>query len=259
MSQKILRAFCGVAALALVAACGGGEEAPAASAPAADATAPAAAPAGPSGSVAGKVTYVDGDADTPIKMDADPVCQSLHQSEVHTETVVKGAAGELANAFVYVKDGLPAGSYPTATEAVRLEQQGCVYKPHVTGVRVGQPVKIVNNDPTLHNVHALPKANTEFNQGQPFQGMELDKTFDQAEMAIPIKCDVHPWMLSYLHVMDHPFFAVSKEDGSFEIPDLPPGTYTIEAWHEQLGTQQQSVTVPESATAQANFEFKPAA
>lgn len=259
MAQKFLRAAVSVAALALVVACGGGGDKPAATADAPAAEPDAAAPSGPTGTVAGVVNYTNGDADTPIKMDADPVCQSLHSSEVTTETVVKGPAGQLANAFVYVKDGLQGGSWPKPSEPLRLTQKGCVYSPHVSAVMVGQPVKIVNDDPTLHNVHALAKTNAEFNQGQPFQGMELDKTFDKAEMAIPVKCDVHPWMLSYLHVMDHPFFAVTKEDGSFSIPNLPPGTYTIEAWHEQLGTQTQQVTVPASGTAQANFDFKPAA
>jgi hypothetical protein len=140
-----------------------------------------------------------------------------------------------------------------------IDQKGCQYLPHVQGVMVGQKVKIVNSDPTLHNIHAHAKANPEFNQGQPFQGMEMEKVFDKVEVMIPFRCDVHPWMASYMGVLDHPFFAVSKADGSFEIPNLPPGSYTLEAWHESLGTQTADVTVAAGAPADANFSFKPAA
>jgi hypothetical protein len=125
----------------------------------------------------------------------------------------------------------------------------------VIGIQVGQPLEIVNSDETLHNIHAMPKKNKEFNIGQPVKGLKTQRTFDVAEVMIPFKCDVHKWMNSYAGVLEHPFFAVTGADGSFSIDGVPPGTYTVEAWHEQLGTKEMSVTVAESATAEANFSF----
>ena len=162
-------------ALGMMTACGGGEEA-AAPAPA-DTGETAAAMAGSSG-IAGSVSYSNGDPDTVIAMDADPVCGGMHDGEVHTELVV-AEAGNLANVFVYVKEGL-SGSYSAPAETAVLDQKGCQYRPHVSGIMVGQTLLIRNSDPTLHNVHALPTVNAEFNQGQPFQNMELENSFDTA-------------------------------------------------------------------------------
>jgi plastocyanin len=239
-------------------ACGGGEE-PAASTGAAAAAAPAPAPAasGPTGSIAGSVAYANGDPDAEISMDADPVCVSLHSEPVHTEKVV-GNEGQLANVFVYVKEGI-SGSYSAPAESALLDQIGCQYVPHVSGVQVGQPVVIRNSDQTLHNVHAIPEINAEFNNGQPFQGMELEHTFDKAEIMVPLKCDVHPWMSTYIGVVEHPFFAVTGMDGSFSIDGLPPGDYVLEAWHEELGTQTVSVSVSADGAADASFDFTPTA
>ena len=103
-------------------------------------------------------------------------------------------------------------------------------------MRVGQPLEIINSDPTLHNIHALPKDNAEFNNGQPIQGMKMTHTFDKPEVMVPFKCDVHGWMNAYVGVVDNPYFAVTDKDGKFDLKNLPPGTYTIEAWHEKLGT-----------------------
>lgn len=255
--MKYTRLFLLVAlAATTMVACGGGEE------PAATTETQAAPPVepaatGPTGSVAGKVTYSNGDPDSAISMDADPVCQSLHESEVHTQKVV-AADGNLANAFVYVKEGL-SGSYPAPSDSKLLDQLGCQYTPHVSGVQVGQTLVIRNSDQTLHNVHAMPASNEEFNNGQPFQGMELERSFAQVEVMIPFKCDVHPWMSSYVGVLDHPFFAVSGADGSFSIDGLPAGDYVLEAWQEELGTQSISVTVSADAAAEANFDFSPSA
>lgn len=251
--QKFL--FVTVLAVAIVAvACGGGSEAPAPEASAPEAAAPAAG----SATVSGTVTYANGDPDAEINMDADPVCSGLHDEAVHTQQVVKDEAGNLANVFVYVKSGL-TGSYDPPAEAALLDQKGCQYHPHVSGVQVGQKIVIRNSDPTLHNVHALPEKNAEFNQGQPFEGMELEKTFDQEEVMVRFKCDVHPWMSSYMGVLKHPFFAITGEDGSFSIEGLPAGTYTLEAWHETLGTQTLDVTVEDGGAADATFAFAPAA
>lgn len=248
-------AFAAVVVL-LLGACGGGGEAPTVSekpAAAPEAAAPAAAGAG---SIRGVVAYANGDPDTAIKMDADPVCAGLHTEAIHTEQVV-AEGGNLANVFVYVKEGL-TGSYSAPAEAHLLDQQGCRYLPHVSGIMVGQTLTIRNSDPTLHNVHALPEKNAEFNQGQPFQDMELEKTFDQAEVMVRFKCDVHPWMSSYMGVLEHPFFAVSGDDGSFAIDGLPAGDYLVEAWHEELGTQTQNVTVGDGPV-EVSFDFSPAA
>ena len=247
--------------LALFAACGGGTpEAESEGGEGAEETAPAGFDESKAGKINGKVAYAAAtDPDTPIRMDADPACAGLHSSPVHTEKVV-AKDGNLANVFVYVKSGLPAGmQFDPPSDKKVLYQQGCQYHPHVSGVQVGQTLVIKNSDSTLHNIHAMPTKNAEFNQGQPVQGMENEKTFDQEEVMIPVKCDVHPWMSSYLGVVSHPYYAVTGEDGSFAIENLPPGTYTLEAWHEELGTKTTQVTVPESGTVEANFDFGGAA
>jgi plastocyanin len=190
-------------------------------------------------------------------MGADPVCQSLHPEAAYSEKIVIDGGG-LANVFVYVKSGL-SGSFSAPADKVMLNQKGCQYSPHVSGIMVGQTLVIKNSDPTLHNVHALPEANDEFNQGQPFQDMELETSFATAEVMVPFKCDVHPWMSSYMGVLDHPFYAVSGADGSFSIDGLPAGDYEVEAWHEELGSQTLSLSVAADGSAEANFDFSPTA
>ena len=167
-----------------------------------------------------------------------------------------GPGSGLKNVFVYVKDGLGNRRLRTPKTPVVLDQEGCRYMPHVFGVQVGQPLEIRNSDPTLHNVHAVPKINEEFNFGQPIKGMKSTGAFDKPEVMVSFRCDVHGWMNAYASVVTHPFFAVSKNDGTFEIKGLPAGTYTIEAWHERLGTQTQKVTVSAKAGATANFALK---
>jgi hypothetical protein len=126
----------------------------------------------------------------------------------------------------------------------------------VFGVRVGQPLEIVNSDPTLHNIHAIPTGNQEFNTGQPIQGMKFTHTFTSPEVMVPFKCDVHGWMNAYAGVVAHPYFAVTGADGTFSLNKLPAGTYTVEAWHEKLGTQTQSITLGEKQTSDIAFTFK---
>ena len=196
----------------------------------------------------------------PIRMNADPVCLKEAKGPQTQETYEIGADGKsLANVFVYVKDGLGNFSYDMPTEPARINQKECRYHPHIFGVRVGQPVEIINDDPTLHNIHAIPKTNQEFNNGQPIQGMKMTHTFTAKEIMVPFKCDVHGWMNAYVGVLDHPFFAVTDKDGKFSLKGLPPGTYTIEAWHEKLGTQETKVTVAAKDSKEAKFTFKPAA
>jgi plastocyanin len=261
MSKKpfwILSAL--AAAVVVMVACGGGEK------PAATQAQPAAAtPAAPAvdqsklGSITGTISFTGADPDTVIKMDADPKCLEMHKEPVYTQTVETDGNGHLEDVFVYVKDGLGAATFPAPTDKVVMHQQGCMYHPHVYGIMVGQPLVIRNDDETLHNVHAQPGANTEFNQGQPFQGMEFEKTFDQPEVCLHFKCDVHPWMSAYACVVTSPYYAVSGQDGTYKIDKLPPGTYTIEAWQESLGTRTQQVTVGEGQSVEAAFDFtKPA-
>lgn len=189
-----------------------------------------------------------------IPMGADPSCTAAHPTPVKAQDVVVGADGSLANVFVYVKDY--NGPTPAPAGPAMLDQVGCQYTPHVSGVQVGQTLNIKNSDPTLHNVHALAKANKEFNVGQPVQGMVTEKKFDKPEVMIRVKCDVHGWMSSYIGVLSHPFFGTSSEAGAFTIANLPPGTYTLEAWHEKFGTQTQQVTVGAKETKPINFTFK---
>lgn len=246
----------------LVLACGGGSEpAPAASAPAAEA--PAAAPASGgmeadgTATITGMIKY-EGEVPTlrPISLSADPGCESKHSEPFLPEVLVVGEGNSLGNVLVTVKSGLPAGQWKVPSTPVTMDQHGCRYIPHVASVMVGQTFKILNSDGLLHNVHALPKDNQEFNMAMPGSRTEADKTFDKAEPTpFRIKCDVHPWMGAFVAVLSHPFSAVTKTDGQFSISGLPAGTYEIEAWHERLGTQTATVTVADGETKAADFTF----
>jgi len=247
-------------ALATSIACGGGGSSNTSSEPAS----PAATPSGlkvdtaTAGDVKGVVT-IDGmpGKNEPIRMNADPVCVKQNSKPQFQETFVVGSDGKsLGNVFVYVKDGLGNYIYDTPTESAKIDQMNCRYHPHVFGMRVGQPLEILNSDPTLHNIHALPKGNKEFNTGQPIQGMKTTHTFEGKEVMVPFKCDVHGWMNAYVGVLDHPYFATTGEDGKFELKTLPPGTYTIEAWHEKLGATTQSVTLGPKESKEITFTFK---
>jgi plastocyanin len=247
---------------ASVVSCGGGSSEP--SNTSSEPSAPSAAPAGlkvdagTAGEVTGMVA-LDGPApkNAAIRMNADPICLREVKGAQLMETYVIGSDGKsLGNVFVYVKDGLGNYIYDTPTETARIDQEGCRYHPHVFGMRVGQPLEILNSDPTLHNIHATPKLNSEFNTGQPIEGMKTAHTFDKAEVMVPFKCDVHGWMNAYVGVLDHPYFAVTGEDGKFSLKTLPAGTYTIEAWHERLGAQEQKVTIAEKETKDIVFTYK---
>jgi plastocyanin len=211
------------------------------------------------GDVKGTVA-LDGAAPTNdgIKMNADPVCVKANATPQVQETY-EVSGGKLANVFVYVKDGLGAYGFDAPTGMVQIDQKNCRYHPHVFGIRVGQTLQIVNSDPTLHNIHALPKGNTEFNTGQPIKDMKTNHIFTAKEVMVPFKCDVHGWMNAYVGVVDNPYFGVTDKDGKLSLKGLPPGTYTIEAWHEKLGAQQVMVTLGAKETKDAAFTFKPAA
>jgi plastocyanin len=205
------------------------------------------------GRVTGKIS-LQGVAPTPkpVPTKTDPYCPAT----IVTEDVVVGPDRGLQNVFVYVKDGLGNLKFPVPAKSVVLGQEGCRYIPHVMGIQVGQTLDIVNSDDTLHNIHAIPVSNGEFNKPQEFKGFRNKHVFNTAEVLVPFKCDVHKWMSAYVGVLDHPFFAVSGKDGSFTLEGLPPGTYTIEAVHEKYGRQTQQVTVAAKGSQDVSFTFK---
>lgn len=215
-----------------------------------DTAAPGAAPgktvdAATAGSITGKISFEGAPpAKETIRMGSDPVCAEGAGPNAQSDAVLIGADGALQNAFVYIKDGLdPTYRFDTPAAPVVLDQQGCRYQPRVLGIRVNQPLEMSNGDMTFHNVHALPKANTEFNHGLNTRGDHMTHTFGTPEVMVRFKCDVHGWMAAYVGVMAHPFFAVTGPDGSFSLQGVPPGTYTVEAWHERFGTKTTQVTV----------------
>jgi len=207
-------------------------------------------------SITGVATY-DGKAPKlrEIKMDADPICLTQHTEPVYPQSIELGEGNTMANIFVHIVSRLPKKGYPVPSEPVEITQQGCMYAPHVLGVMAGQPVKILNPDGTLHNVHAMPKLNDEFNLAMPKFRKETTKTFNKAEFMFPMKCDVHPWMGAWIAVMDHPYFSTTAKDGKFSIENLPPGEYEVEAWHEKLGPQRTKVVLAEGETKEINFTF----
>ena len=192
----------------------------------------------------------------PLKMDADPICKSKHSEAPLSEALVLGEGNTISNIFVKIKSGLPEGkNYEAPKEPVVVTQDGCQYSPHVFGVMAGQPVKFLNPDGTLHNVHALPKKNKQFNLAMPASRTEAEKNFNKPEPVFPIKCDVHPWMKAYAAVMTHPYFDVTGKDGKFVIKGLAPGKYEVEAWHEKMGSRTATVEVPADGGATADFVF----
>ena len=227
-------------------------------APAATATAAAAAAAAPAKAagkaVTGKITFEGTPPERAVvDVKQDPVCVGLHANDplLTPGGIVCAATGGLKDCFVQLT-GVPDKKYETPTEPVTIDQIGCTYVPHVFGIMKKQPLAIENSDATLHNIHAMPKTNREFNLGMPNKGdVNKDQEFKKAEEAIHIKCDVHPWMSAYCFCMEHPFFAVTGADGSFSISlgDLPDGEYGIKVWHETLGEATGKVTVKDGAAS----------
>ena len=223
--------------------------------PAAPAAAPAATPIDPAtaASVSGTVKF-DGAAPKPAKIDMsqDPNCAGGNTAE---NLVVSG--GHLENVFIYVKEGLGNRAYDVPKTPVTLTQIGCKYKPHVLGVMAGQTLKIVNGDPTTHNIHPTPKDNREWNESQAPQAAPIEKTFAREEILLPVKCNQHPWMRMFVNVVKNPFYTVSGPDGKFEIKGLPPGDYTITFVHEKLGAQDQKITLAAKDSKTVDVTFKP--
>jgi len=245
--------------LLLLAACSKKEEAPASNSMAEQpaSAAPAATPIDPAtvATISGTVKF-DGAAPKASKIDMsqDPGCKGANEAE---NVLVTG--GDLANVFVYVKDGLGSRTFDAPKDPIVLDQQGCRYHPHVLGVMTGQTVQIKNDDPTTHNIHPTPKDNREWNESQPPSSPAIEKNFAREEIMLPVKCNQHPWMKMYVNVVKSPFFAVTGKDGKYEIKGLPPGDYTLAFVQEKLGEQDQKVTVAAKETKTVDQGFKPAA
>lgn len=187
----------------------------------------------------------------PIDMGNDPGCKGQNQSE---QVVVDN--GHLANVLVYIKAGLPAVAYDPPKQSVIIKQEGCRYVPHMAAVMTGQPVRLLDADPTIHNIHPMPKNNPEWNQSQMPNSEPLDKSFAQPELLISVKCNLHPWMHMYLNVIGNPYFAVTGRDGKFTIPNLPPGTYTVAALQEKYGEKTQVLTIGPKEDKNLNFNYR---
>ncbi len=255
--QKLFLALIMAAAFTFV-ACGEKETtAPTETAAPAGSAAPTPIDQATVGSVTGKVSF---DGTKPklgrIMMDQDPVCVQKHSGPVFAEDSAVNDNGTLPNVFVHVKAGAEKYTFAVPTTPAEIDQEGCVYKPHVLGVQVGQTLQILTKDPTTHNIHPMPKDNREWNISQAPNAAPLEQKFSRAEIMIPVKCNQHPWMKAYIGVTKHPFFAVTGKDGTFTIGGLPPGDYTIEAWTATFGAQEQKVTVGAKESKTVDFAFK---
>lgn len=206
--------------------------------------------------VEGKVTY-DGPlpAKKRISMDAEAECQKLHPEPVYEASLVVGTDRALANAFVYIKSGLEGKTFPPPTTVVEINQQGCQFAPRIVGLRKLQTISVKNSDPVSHNIHPMPVNNREWNQQQSPGTPNLTRRFGFPEVMIPVKCNVHAWMRSYIAVLEHPYFAVTGSDGSYRFENLPPGQYVVAVWHEKLGELTQPLTVAPKSSGQLSFLY----
>lgn len=181
-----------------------------------------------------------------IDMSEDPACVAAHHGKAYDESILVGSDKGLANAFVYIAKGLEGKTFETPQQPVVIDQAGCWFHPRVLGLQTNQPLQIVNSDPMTHNIHPMAATNREWNHSQGPGDPPFTRKFTKPEVMIPVKCNIHGWMHAEIGVLDHPYFAVSATDGTFTIPNLPPGAYTLTVWHEKLGTQSEEVTVPPS-------------
>lgn len=209
------------------------------------------------GSIAGVVRF-DGTppAVTMITVSG-PGCAEQHQGPVPRGDVLVHD-GLVENAFVYIKSGLGDRVFAVPTTPVTLDQQGCLYHPRVVGAQVGQPIRFLNSDATLHNVHGSPTQSAGWNFGMAVKGSERTIRIDKPEVMVSVRCDVHPWMQAWIGVLDHPYFAVTGADGRFVLRDVPPGDYVVEAWHERFGTREARVSITPKGTGTATFTLAPA-
>jgi hypothetical protein len=211
------------------------------------------------GTVTGKVLFVGAKPKlSKLMMDQDPVCSQKHPGAAFAEDGEINSDGTVPNVFVYVKEGAEKYSFPAPAGPVELDQDGCMYKPHVLGIQTNQTLQILTKDPTTHNIHPMPKTNREWNMSQPAGAPPLEQKFARAEVMIPVKCNQHPWMRAYIGVTTNPLFSVTSKDGVFTITGVPPGDYTLEAWTATFGTQELKVTVAPKESKTVEFTFKPA-
>lgn len=210
-------------------------------------------PAG-SATISGTVHF-DGTAPEREELELNRECTELRDSPPLSQNVVVNDDETLKWVFVYVKDGLGDQSFGTPQEAVVLDQEGCMYKPHVFGAQTGQSITIRNSDPFQHNIHALPETNRPFNFSQPMRDMEQERSFPEEEVMVRIKCDVHGWMESWVGVLGHPYHSTTEDEGAYSLDNLPAGDYVVEAWHEEYGTQTDSVEVGDGESTTLDFTF----
>jgi len=211
------------------------------------------------GEVTGRITFSGkAPARKKVDMDEDPQCAKLHKGGfLWDESVEVGPRHGLGNAFVYIKKGLEDKKFETPSDPVVVDQHGCWFEPRIIAMQAGQALQVTNSDPVTHNIHPRSKINREWNQNQPSGAPPIVRRFfDKPEVMIRVKCNIHPWMKSWIGVVDNPYFAVTKSNGEFDFKNVPPGTYTLEAWQEDLGTQEQQVTLAASGKATAEFAFK---
>jgi plastocyanin len=211
------------------------------------------------GSIAGRVTLEGSPpAPKPIDMSAEPFCEKLNSAPVFPQQVVTGDDGGLANVVVFVKDFSAEYVVDAPGASPTLSQRGCMYEPHVIALRTGQTLEIRNQDQATHNVLAMPERNPKWNRSETPGAAPLEETFGIPELAIPVRCNVHPWMKSYVFVFSHPYYAVTGRDGHFALKNLPPGTYTLEAWQERYGTQNATITIDPRELKSVDFTFNAA-
>jgi plastocyanin len=212
---------------------------------------------GTMGSVSGTVRLLgDPPGRRQINMAAVPNCSKQHSSPALTEEVVPGNGGTLQNVIVYLKGDLGSYAFKVPESALTLDQNGCVYKPHVIALMVGQPLEVTNSDQATHNIHSLAKANRPRNDSQSPGSLPINQSFSRQEIAIQVKCNVHPWMKAYVAVLSNPYFQVTGEDGSFDIKNVPPGEYKLLAWHELYGTTEETITVAPNESKTLTIAFK---
>ncbi|MCC6142427.1 MAG: TonB-dependent receptor [Candidatus Hydrogenedentes bacterium] len=210
------------------------------------------------GTVKGTVTF-EGEAPPmrPLDVSGDPHCKAMRGEDPPVnEALALGPGQRMANVIVWISKGVPQKDYPAPETPQVLTQRGCQYVPHVLVVQKGQTLEVKNPDGILHNVNGMAKANPPFNLAMPATLEETIVKLDTTEAEpFEIRCDVHPWMRAWCAVLDHPYFQVTGQDGTYEIKDLPPGDYELSAWHEKLGVQTVQVQVPEAPAAEQSFTF----
>jgi len=209
------------------------------------------------GTVSGKILFSGKAAPgKKVDMEEDPQCNKLHKTPVIDQSVAVNKDGTVANVFVYIKGGLEGKKFVPPGNAAVMDQKGCWFVPRVLGVQTGQEFEVTNSDPVTHNIHPRAHVNREWNQSQAEGSPPLQRRYTRPEIMIRVKCNIHAWMHAWIGVVENPYFAVTGSDGAFELKNVPPGEYTIEAWQEELGVQEKHVTVAASGKSEVAFTFK---